>query len=290
MTIQPVIKTRIISVALLVIMSLGYVLLRPSTTQAIVPPTFAAAILQALPGVETLVGKLFPTADKKAKKTEDQKATIAKMTTDSEDAKKQLATYAQREQVIWRLVASSGQVSRGVSALVSATTDKTTLTEAEATQLDSISDLVTAGIQTIVKSDPHSKLFEPDALQVSAIDDLLEKAPTLAASVSKDLKYSAKPAVEAVLVKDLHTQLTRLDNIFAALDRATAAEIQMIADGLSAVSAPAPPKSDDKKGIKAASDAASSGAFTNVLVLDNKLSNRDLDEALEKMQKNEDKI
>jgi hypothetical protein len=250
-----------------------------------------AALLQALPTIGTVVGKLFTSADKKKQPTAEQNAAVTKMTADSEAAKKELATYAQREQVIWRLVSSSSQVSRGVSALIAATSDKATLTEAEVTQLGSISDFVKAGIDSIVKSGPKSSLFVPDSVQVTAIDDLLNKAPTLAANIEKDLKFSSKPDVEAVLVKDLHTQLASLDNIFTELDKATAAEIQMIAVGLSAVSAPAPPKADDKKGVKEAADKTSEAAFHDVNALDFRISlaNDDFKEALQKSKKEEDK-
>jgi hypothetical protein len=280
-------KKRAIPLALTLVVAGGLVVATPIHTDAVVvPPTFVATLLKALPTIGSVIGNLFSPTDKKKTATPAQKTAIDTMTAQSDAGKKELATYAQREQVIWRLVSSSSQVSRGVSALTAATKDKSVLTEPETTTLTSMADFINAGIESIVKAAPKSSLFVPDSVQVTAIDDLLDHAPAIAASIQKDLKFSAKQDVETALVKDLHAQLAALDKIFAELDKATAAEIQMIAVGLAAVSEPNPPKADDKQGVKAAADKNAAAAFGNVSILDHqiRLANQDFDEALQKFQ------
>ena len=110
-------------------------------------------------------------------------------------------------------------------------------------------------------------------------------------NITNDLKYSPTKK-NSQLVKLLHKHLQELDSIFKELDKATAAEIKMIADGLSAVSAPSQPEPTDKNAIKAAAENDAKSAFGNVSVLDLRISrsSRDLDEALEKFDKKDDKI
>jgi hypothetical protein len=164
--------------------------------------------------------------------------------------------------------------------------DKSTLTEAETASLGSTADFIHDGVEGIVKSGPKSSLFVPDSLQVSAIDDLLNNAPTLASNIQKDLKYSSKPDVEQVLVKDLHKQLDNLNGIFTELDKATAAEIEMIAEGLSTASLPSPPKPDDKQKIKEAAAKNSEAAFKDLAAIDVQIRmlNQGFTEAMQKNQ------
>jgi hypothetical protein len=293
MTIGLSIRKRAISVALVVAMVVGFVLMRPSHTAAIpIPPTFVAALVQALPSIATVVGKLFNPTDKKAKPTPTQKTAIDSMTSESKTGKDQLAVYAQREQVIWRLVSSSSQVSRGVSVMTAVVSDKTTLTEAEVADLNRDLTFIKAGVDSIVKSAPSSKLFVPDTVQVTAIEGLLTNAPPAVASIGEDLKYNKDADTEKALVKNLHKDLDDLDKVFKKLDEATAAEIEMIAEGLSAVSAPTQPAPTDKNAIKAAADVSAKAAFGNVSALDLQigLANQDFKEALQKFEQKEQKF
>jgi hypothetical protein len=271
-------KKRAISLTLAATAVFGFALLRPRTTDAVVvPPTFVASLLQALPGVEGVVAKIF-----KKDPGGDTKKAINKAKDDSNVGKTQLSTYAQREQVIWRLVSSSSLVSRAVAGLTVATSTKTTLTAGEAASLATPARFIHDGVAGIVKSGPKSKLFEPDTTQMSAIDDLLNKAPTMTDAIQEDLKYDKDPSVEQARVTDLHTQLAALDNIFSELDKATAAEIEMIADGLSTVSTPDTNPKDATK-VKEAADADSKNAFTDVTLINAQIQklNHEFDEALE---------
>lgn len=285
-------KKKVVAVASAILLSVGILLLQSTNTGAIViPPTFAATLLQALPAIGTVVGKLFSPTDKKAKPTTAQTAAINSLTKESEDGKKQLASYAKREQVIWRIVTASSQTSRGVSVMISTASDKADLTEEEVTELNADLKFIKQGVDSIVASKPNLSLFGSDTLQLTAIQDLVSNAPPLVENITDDLKYN--PAKKnPTLIKLLHKHLQQLDAIFTELDKATAAEIQMIADGLSAVSAPTPPAPTDKNAIKAAVDKDSIKAFGNVSALDFQisLSNKDFKEALQKFEEKEQKF
>jgi hypothetical protein len=277
MTIRFSVKKRVISVVSLLALSVGFAILEPPTTEAIpVPPTFLATLVQALPAIGTVVKTLFSPTDKKAKPTPAQAAAINTLTKESEDAKKQLTSYAKREQIIWRIVTSSSQTSRGVSFMIAIASDKPDLTEEEIAELNAGLRFVKQGVNSVVASRPDLSLFGSDAVQLTAIQDLVMNAPPLVDNIAADLKYNPAKKNPA-LIKLLHKHLQQLDQIFTELDKATAAEIQMIADGLSAVSAPTQPAPTDKNAIKAAAEKDTLSAFGNVSALDSqiKLSNQE---------------
>jgi hypothetical protein len=285
-------KKRSISVGLVLALLAGLVLLKPSGTEAIpIPPTFVATLVQALPAIGTVVKNLFSPTDKKTKPTPAQTAAITSMTKESEDGKKQLAAYAKREQVIWRIVTAPSQTSRGVSIMIAIASDKPDLTEDEIAELNADLTFIKQGVDSVVASKPDLSLFGSDAVQLTAIQDLVMNAPPLVVNISNDLKYNPTKK-NAMLIKLLHQHLQQLDRIFTDLDKATAAEIQMIADGLSAVSAPTPPAPTDKNAIKLLADKNTKSAFGNVSALDSqiRLSTHELDEALQKFEKRDEKF
>jgi hypothetical protein len=293
MTIKFSSKKRFTSLTLVLVLSAGFFLLKPSNTAAVVvPPTFVAALVQALPEIGTVLGKLFNSADKKAAKpTTAQTTAINQLKKESEDGKKQLATYSKREQVIWRIVTASSQTSRGVSDMMAVASDKPDLTDSDLAELNADLRFVKQGINSIVASKPEISLFGTDTLQSSAIEELLQNAPPLADNIAEDLKYSPSKK-NPELLKLLHRHLQELDRIFRELDKATAAEIQMIADGLSAVSALPQPAPTDKNAIKLASEKDARAAFGDVSALDFQiqLSNQDFREALQKSKQQEEQF
>jgi hypothetical protein len=175
--------------------------------------------------------------------------------------------------------------------MISEASDKSDLTESEIADLSSDLKFVNAGVKSVVDSKPDLTLFGSDALQLSAISDLISNAPPLVENITDDLKYSPTKK-NPELVKLLHKHLQELDGIFRALDKATAAEIKMIADGLSAVSAPAQPAPTDKNAIQAAAEKDANSAFGNLGALDFQISlaNHDFKEALQKFEKKEEKF
>lgn len=292
MTIVFSAKKRVISVVIVLVLSVGVAMLKPSTTEAIpVPPTFVATLVQALPAIGTVVKNLFSPTDKKTKPTPAQTAAINTMTKESEDAKKQLTGYAKREQIIWRIVTASSQTSRGVSVMIATASDKPELTEEEIADLNADLRFVKQGVNSVVASKPDLSLFGSDAVQLTAIQDLVMNAPPLVDNIAEDLKYNPAKKNPA-LIKLLHKHLQQLDQIFTELDKATAAEIQMIADGLSAISAPAPPAPTDKNAIKAAAEKDTQSAFGDVSALESqiKLSNQEFIEVLQKFEKKDERF
>src|SRR5208337_4846907 len=106
-------KRHTMAVVLIVTFTITFLVFQPSPTQAVVPVGFVTTLLQALPAVGTVIGKLLGGKSPSS----DQKKAITTLETTSNDGKKQLATYAQREQVIWRLVSSSSLISRAASGM-----------------------------------------------------------------------------------------------------------------------------------------------------------------------------
>jgi hypothetical protein len=232
-------------------------------TAFVPPPGLAAVLLQALPTIGTVIGNLFKS---KPKTTPEQDAAIKKMTQDSEEGKKKLLEYAKREQIVWRIVSASGLSTANVAAMKQITEFQTSLTKDQITDLNNRWPFVETGINAIVQSKPDTSVFDTSSLQVAAINRLLLNGVALDKSITAGLKYDPdKPNLR--LLQNLQTNLKTLDEIFQTLNDSTGAEIEMIADELSAVST-TPASASDPSAVKAAGKKVSQSAFGNSQVLD----------------------
>jgi hypothetical protein len=265
------IERRAISLALVLVLATAFELTGPSSTDAIGPLLpFAAALIQALPAIETVVKKVIPgTPNPK------QTQAVNDLNTAASKGKLDLALYAQRQQIVWRITKVSNHAAGGIAAMIQIAGAKTALTAAEVSQLNRQLSAVDATIKSIVDSKPEpEKVFTTDAELFTALQDLLDRGPRLVSTIKDELKYNPKDP-NPQLVSDLHQDLAVIDAIFQLLNRVTATEISMIASGLASVSATTPPAPTDKKGIKKASDDATAQVFGNVAALDLQIQKSD---------------
>jgi len=257
-------KYRVTSVAFVLSLAVCLVLIGPSSTDAIVvPPTFVAALLSALPGVEAVVSKIFTTKTP----TKDQKTAITTMTTDSNNAKAELAKYAAREQIVWKVVSATAHASNSVAVMQQIAGNKLQLSDAEVSQLNDEFGFVKGGVTSVVNSKPDLGVFGSDAPELTAIRNLISDGPTFVGNIENALKYSpAKPNAELLVL--LQKNLNLLGQVFKQLTDSTVTELEMVADGLAAASATKPPAPTDGPGIKKAGEDVSKVAFGNVIALD----------------------
>lgn len=250
-------RNRALSLLLTLALTLGTLSLFAPKTEALVMLPFVAALLKVLPSIPTILDKL--KSDKKTKPTAEQTAAINKIQSDSENSKTDLAAYAVREQIVWRIVSASGYATTSVAKMIQISGNKSALTPGDIHSLSGELGYVKQGVDVIVKSDPKTSAFGTDALQITAIDNLLNLGPPTISDIEGDLKYDPKKPEDASMVGSLQTHLQTLNNLFLGLNQATATEIKMLAEGLAAVSAPKAPKSDAE--IKKASDDAAKKGF-----------------------------
>jgi hypothetical protein len=261
-------KSVTVSIVLTVAVALVFVISEPSRTEAlVVPPTFVAAILQALPAIGTVVGKLFNPTDKKpAKATPEQSAAITAMQKDSDKGKAQLVTYAQREQIVWRIVSASGGSTTNIASMLQIVSNQTKLDTGNIVDLNTQLGIVKTGVDSIVESKPVTNVFDDDAQELIAIDKVL-KCGSYITDIQKNLdKYEKK--ADPSYVRAIQTDLVALQGVFTLLSDGTAVEIKLLADGLAAISAPTPPDPKNPKAVKDTSDAVASTAFGKVAALD----------------------
>jgi hypothetical protein len=254
---------RPVSVATIFALTLVFLLSGAQGTKAVVvPPTFVSALLTALPGVETLVSKIF--ASKQP--TKDQAAAIKTATTDSNNGKAQLKKYAVREEIIWRVVSASDEASSNAATMSQILGTKSQLSDSEVALLSDALGHVKGGVDNVVNSKPD--LTALDGEELTRMTNLIQGGPTLVSNLEKALnKYSAKQP-DPTLVDLIRKNLDQLSTIFRQLNESTVTEIQMIAQGLAAASAPAPPAPTDKTGIKTATDKVAAEAFGQLSFLD----------------------
>lgn len=266
MIMKPAMTRRCVNALSIMVLLGGILALGPdkSPVNAFVPPPgLAAALLKALPTIGTVVGNLF---NPKAKKSPAQDAAIKKMTQDSADGQKKLLEYAKRETIVWRIVSASGLATANVAAMRQITEFQTTLTKDQITDLNNRWPFVETGINAIVQSKPDVSVFDTNSLQVSAINRLLLNGVALDKSITSGLKYDPdKPNPR--LLQNLQTNLKTLDDIFQTLNDSTGAEIEMIANELSAV-ATTPSSAADPSAGKAAGKKVAQSAFGNSEALD----------------------
>jgi hypothetical protein len=97
---------------------------------------------------------------------------------------------------------------------------------------------------------------------------LTTDGPTLIGNIGNALKYNPDKENPQLLVL-LQKNLGLMEQIFKQVNDATVTEIELVADGIAAVSAPKQPSPADKPAIKEASNAAAKSAFLgDVTVLD----------------------
>ena len=137
----------------------------------------ADVILKALPTIGTVLEGLFkPKTD--ASPTKKQADASNQMKEASDKAMKEVGTYAQREQILSKMVAAT------VKATTSITTmdylfSQGALSESQITLLRTQEwQAVKTALDAIAKAAPDSSVFGTDSFQISAINDILDADAT----------------------------------------------------------------------------------------------------------------
>jgi hypothetical protein len=254
---------RTLSVVLILVVAVSLSLIRPLRTNGVVvPPAFAAALLSALPAIGTVIGKLFASKPP----TKDQAAAIKTLTAETEAGKAELAKYAKREQIVWRVVAASGRATTSVATMQEIAGNKLQLKDEELASLSDQYSYVKSGVESVVASKPDLSVFGADAPMLTAIRNLITDGPTLVTNIGNALKYNPdKTKANPQLLVLLQKNLGLMEQIFKQLNDATVTELEMVADGIAAASAPKPPAPTDKPAVKSAVDSVAASAFTGDL-------------------------
>lgn len=253
---------------------LGLATLGPSnrTAEAIVPPPgLAVAVIQALPTIATVVSKLF--GDKTPK---NQDTAIKQLGDDSTKGKATLAQYAQREQIVWKIVSAGSLSTNHLASMVGASANQTSLSEEQILALNKDWGFVTSGFSSIVDSKPDPKYFTSDTEEMRSINDLLLEGKAFNDAIGGLLKsYADKP--DQAKLQALQTDLQDFQKLFNAVLGSTATELEMIADEIAALSVTEttptdPTKPSKTKTPKQAGAEAAQKAFAKPWILDKAIS------------------
>jgi hypothetical protein len=220
-----------------------------------------------LPSIGTVIGKIF---GNKPPTKGDQATAITNLTKETEAGKAELTKYAQREQIVWRVVSASGRATTSVAAMQQISGNKLQLEPADMVNLNDQFSYVKSGVDSVVASKPNLSVFDSDAPMLTAIRNLITDGPTLVTNIGNALKYDPeKSKANPQLLVLLQKNLGLMEQIFKQVNDATVTELQMVADGIAAVSAPKQPAATDKQAIKSAADSVAGSAFLgNLKALD----------------------
>lgn len=242
---------------------LGLVTLGPSnrTAEAIVPPPgLAAAVIQALPTIATVVKTMLG-----VKPGKEQDAAIKGLTDTSDKGKANLAQYAQREQIVWRIVSAGSLSATHLAGMVGTSANQATLSPDQTRALDKDWKFVTSGFTAIVDAKPDPKYFTSDTEEMRSINDLLLQGKAFNEDITTLLKsYEDKP--DPGKLRALQTDLQEFQALFNGVLGATATELELIGDEIAALSiTPTAPtdstKPTKKKTAKQAGEDAAKQAF-----------------------------
>jgi hypothetical protein len=119
---------------------------------------------------------------------------------------------------------------------------------------------VTETLDVIAKSKPDTSLFDADAQQIKAVNNIISADAALKTNISAQLKYDPDKPNAALLTK-LRANIGILAARFQDLNDDTAIELKIVADSLAVVSKSTQPAQSDPKTIKAAIDGSTQEVF-----------------------------
>jgi hypothetical protein len=228
----------------------------PANAQAAAALALAPIIAKALPALGTVLGNLFNKTN--TNPNAKQKMSIDQMKTESDQGMKELQTFVQREQMLGLIVGAFGQAPSSLARMqVIAAKDKPT--KEDMTNLNDEWTHVTETLDVIARSKPDTALFDTDAQQIKAVNNIVSADAALKTNISAQLKYDPDKPNSALLTK-LRENLATLEARFQELSDDTAIELKIVADSLAVVSKPQPAPTDPKT-IKAAIDASTGEVF-----------------------------
>jgi hypothetical protein len=231
---------------------LGAVSLAPERAEAVPVVGLAAILQQALPTIETILGKLFGSKPKQDQKLND-------LQNDSKTGGKNLEVYVKRAQILSTIVGASGEASTSIANMISDIAGKTQLTETDLNDMSKSEwPKVTAALDDISGSKPDLEAFEGDTTAVLAIKRIMDKG--LSGAIKAQLTYNpSKP--DPKLVTKLQNNLIALQTRFTDVGQVAGIELQFVADGLAQVSAATQLQGDKKADVSAKATNIKKSAF-----------------------------
>lgn len=207
------------------------VLVPLSPARAATTVSLADSILSALPPIATIVKSLFaPNTD--ATKTQKVDKAATQMESNATSALKNIGTYAQREQILSKVVAASGKASVSITTLDYLFSNQK-LSDATITLLGTQEwQNVKIALNSIAQAAPDPTVFGNDSEQINAINDMRDANDVIKQQLDLQF-YQVNRSTE--MVAAMRANISELAKRFNALRKAVSIELDLVAKNLAEV-------------------------------------------------------